>query len=287
MTERQRFAGIGAVLLGSVLSLWLPTGCGKKAPPKPSPAPTPAPAKPAATAVLIGSVRLAPGHELPSYSQDQMERSVLAHIKGGTFPKVCTPPKIKDRQPVELSADGKLIGVMVAASEFSQRPPKHTPRVFEATIKDCRLTPSLIVAEVGDTLHIKNDVEFPFLPGMGSDTFNQTLSQGQSRDVLLETGGVKILTCGFTAPCGRTDVIVVAHPYAAVTDSSGQFRIDDFPADETVRLNAWHPLFSETFISVRVARGETKTVELELTPLPPPAPAPPEDKTKPKPMEPD
>ena len=259
-------------------------GCGKKAPAKPAAAPL---AAPKAAAVLIGSIRMAGGHELPSYTPEQMERSVLAHVKGGTFPEVCTPPRTVDRQPVRLTPDGKLIGVMVAASEFSQHPPAKKLHAYEVTIRDCRLTPSMIVAEIGDTLHIKNEVDFPLLPGLGSDTFSQTLSKGQSRDIVFDTGGVKILMCGFTAPCGRTDVVVMAHPYAAVTNDKGEFRIDDFPADETVRLNAWHPLFSETFITVRVAHGETKTVELELTPVPPPPPPPPVDKSKPKPMQPD
>jgi hypothetical protein len=234
--------------------------------------------------VLVGSVRLASGHELPAYSPEQMERSVLAHVKGGTFPDICTPPKTADRTPVRVTPDGKLIGVMVAASEFSQRTlGRKAARVQEITIKDCRLTPTIVVAQVGDSLHIKNEVKFPFLPGLGTDSFNQALSQGQSRDVTLDTGGVKILMCGFTAPCGRTDIVVLAHPFAAATDAKGEFRIEDFPADETVRLNAWHPLFGETFINVRVASGETKRVELELTPMPPPPPPkPPPDPKAPK-----
>jgi hypothetical protein len=255
----------------------LAAACGKKDASQPVKPPLPA-----APAVVVGSVRLAPGHELPSYEPEQMERSVLAHIKGGTFPEVCTPPRKDDRVPVKLSADGKLVGVMLAASEFSRPAPDAPPRMHDIAIKDCRLTPSMVVARIGDSLHVSNEVDFPLLPGLGSDAFNQTMSKGQSRDILLETGGVKVLMCGFTAPCGRTDVIVMAHPHADVTDAQGEFRIEDFPPDQPVRLNAWHPLFRETFVDVKVQRGETKRVELELTPVPkkppPPPPAPPPDK---------
>ena len=52
--------------------------------------------------------------------------------------------------------------------------------------------------------------------------------------------------------------------------AEGEFRIEDFPADQTVRIYAWHPLFFETFLNVRVERGEEKRVELVLTPKPPP-----------------
>jgi hypothetical protein len=71
-------------------------------------------------AVLIGTVRLE-GGELPTYSPEQMERQVLAHAKGGSLPDVCSPPKLADRTPVSLTADGKLVGVMLAASDAHRR----------------------------------------------------------------------------------------------------------------------------------------------------------------------
>lgn len=226
-------------------------------------------------AVLIGSVRME-GGELPMYTQEQMERQVLAHAKGGTTPDVCSPPKLEDRTPVSLSPDGKLVGVMLAASEFSRRDEPAPPKIIPLTIKDCRLTPKMIVAHIGDTLHISNESPFPLMPGMGAETYNQTLTQGQTRDIVLDSGGAKIVACGFSGQCGRSDVIVLAHSQATVTNAQGEFRFEDFPADETVRLNAWHPLFHETYQEVRVAPGEEKRIELVLTPKPPPKPpAPP------------
>lgn len=222
-------------------------------------------------AVVVGSVRLE-GGELPMYTQEQMERQVLAHAKGGTTPDVCSPPKLEDRTPVSLTPDGKLVGVMLAASEFSRRDDPAPPKVIQLPIKDCRLQPKLVVAHIGDTLHITNESPFPLMPGMGAETYNQTLTQGQSRDIVLDSGGVKIVACGFSGQCGRTDVIVLAHSQATVTNAQGEFRFEDFPADETVRLNAWHPLFFEVYQEVRVSPGEEKRVELVLTPKPPPKP---------------
>jgi hypothetical protein len=218
-------------------------------------------------AVLVGSVRLE-GGELPMYTSEQMERQVLAHAKGGSLPDVCSPPKLEDRTPVSLTPDGKLVGVMLAASEFSRRDEPAPPKVLDITIKDCRLQPKLIVAHVGDALHIANESPFPLMPGMGFETYNQTLTQGQTRDIKLESGGAKIVSCGFSGQCGRTDVIVLAHSHATVTNAQGEFRLENFPADETVRINAWHPLFAETYQEVRVAPGEEKRIELVLTPKP-------------------
>ncbi|HET8937320.1 MAG TPA: hypothetical protein VFN67_27950 [Polyangiales bacterium] len=259
------------VALGLTLSL-AACDCGKKPEKVEQAAPPAAKKKPA---VLIGSVRME-GGELPMYTSEQMERQVLAHAKGGTTPDVCSPPKLEDRTPVSLTPDGKLVGVMLAASEFSRRDEPAPPKTIALAIKDCRLTPKMIVAHIGDTLHISNESPFPLMPGMGAEAYNQTLTQGQTRDIALDSGGAKIIACGFSGQCGRTDVIVLAHTQATVTNAQGEFRFEDFPADETVRLNAWHPLFFETYQEVRVSPGEEKRIELVLTPKPPPKPpAPP------------
>ena len=255
-------------LLWALAWLVLAGGCRKKTP---APAPAPAPVVQKKPAVLVGSVRFE-GDELPMYSPEQMERQVLAHAKGGTTPDACSPPKLADRTPVTLTPDGKLVGVMLAASEFSRRDDPAPPRTLDVVIRDCRLQPKLLVAHVGDIVRITNKSPFPLMPGMGYETYNQTLTDGQSREIKLDTGGVKILACGFSGQCGRTDVVVLAHSQATVTNDKGEFRIEDFPADETVRINAWHPLFFDTYESVRVSPGEEKRIELVLTAKPPPKP---------------
>jgi hypothetical protein len=218
-------------------------------------------------ATLTGFVKLAPGYSLPSYTADDMERKVLQHIHGGTFPEICSPPKIADRTPVTQGPDGKLVGVMVAASQFTKSTPRG-PKVFDVVIKDCRLTPRLVVGQLGDLINLKNEVQFPFMPTYGANAYNETLTPGQSKAMRLDKAGVDDVRCGFTAPCGRTDVVVVRHPVFGVTDDTGMFKIEDFPPDETVQVNAWHPLFQDATLSVKVGRGETKSVEFVLTPLP-------------------
>ncbi len=216
--------------------------------------------------VLIGSVRLAPGQSLPAYPPEAMERKVLTHIERGTFPTVCSPPKQTDRVPVRMTPDGKLIGVMVTASDFSKNP-ERAPEVHEVTIKDCRLTPRFVVGMKGDTLRVRNEVNFPFMPALGATSLIETLMPTQTDDIPLDKQGVSALLCGFTAPCGRTDVVVMLHPLYAVTDEQGNFKIEGFPADETVHVNAWHPLFDAQEQSVRVESGEQKTLDFVIGPL--------------------
>lgn len=226
---------------------------------------TPQQAAPPKPAVLVGRVKLAPGAPLPSYRLQDMERRVLDHTLRGAWPESCTPPKDADRQPVKLTSDGSLAGVMLAASEFSQ-PRRRPVKTHEVTIRDCRLTPALVVAMQGDRLRIKTGNSFPFMPAYGPATKVETLIPGQTRDYDLKDLRVLPVLCGFTAPCGRTDVVVLSHAVSAITDASGKFRIDDFPPSETITINAWHPLFEESHVDLRVEPGETREVELVLTP---------------------
>lgn len=234
---------------------------------------TPQPAAPPKPAVLTGRVKLAPGAPVPSYRLEDTERHVLEHTQRGAWPESCTPPKDADRQPVRVTTDGYLAGVMLAASEFSQ-PRRRPAQTHEVTIRDCRLTPPLVVAMQGDRLRIKTEVMFPFMPVYGPSTKVETLIPGQTRDYDLKDMRVLPVLCGFTAPCGRTDVVVLSHPVSAITDVEGRFRIDDFPASETITLNAWHPLFDESHVDLRVEPGETREVELVLTPRVTPEAAP-------------
>jgi hypothetical protein len=125
-------------------------------------------------------------------------------------------------------------------------------------------------------LRVRSALDYPFMPAYGETPVVRTLIRGQTYDVTLDTPGVSPLLCGFTAPCGRTDVVVMLHPLATVTDDKGNFRIDGFPAGEQVTLSAWHPLFQEARLDLRVEPGETKKVELVLTPNVPHSPAPPQ-----------
>jgi hypothetical protein len=264
----------GLLLLGLLAGVGCGGNCGGKIEPEAAEKPkATAPAAPQ-NGVIEGRVRLAPGYELPAYAQPQMERKVLAHTEHAPLPESCAPPKTTDRQPVKLADDGvSLSGVVVAGSQFSHAQ-KRAPMMHEVLIEDCRLKPSVVVAMKGDMLRVRSALDYPFMPAFGEEPVVRTLIRGQTYDAKLETPGVAPLLCGFTAPCGRTDVITLMHPVAAVTDAKGKFKIDAFPAGESVALSAWHPLFKESRIEVRVEPGETKQVELVLTPNVPQSPAP-------------
>jgi hypothetical protein len=217
-----------------------------------------------------GVVRLADGAALPGYPQNPVQ------VPGrDAIPPECTPPRESDRTPVTQAAEGGgLVGLSIVASgEDDTRWPRATePALHELTIRDCRLTPSLLVTTRGDRVRMSNETDYPFFPELGEGML-QALLRPEPREVRVERGGVRTVQCGFAAPCGRTEVITLYHPVHTVTAESGRFRLE-VPAEQDVRITAWHPLFLETGANVRVGRGETRTLELTIAPADVRAPEP-------------
>jgi hypothetical protein len=61
-------------------------------------------------------------------------------------------------------------------------------------------------------------------------------------------------------PWMSTYVAVMAHPFFAVSDGSGSFRIEGLPAG-TYELEAWHQKLGTGTVSVTVGEGETGAAE--------------------------
>lgn len=233
-------------------------------------APTTAPG----TAVIEGVVRLAPGAELPRFPENPM----VAPRGRPNLPEACTPPQERDREPVKLVEGDRLAGMIVALSEFDN-PVPHEPETHELFIRDCRLEPSLVVATINDRLRLTNETDYPFLPDFGGGVM-QALLHKDSREVELGRVGMRTLTCGFAASCGRADIVTMAHGLRAVTDAEGRFRIENVPANDELKIHAWHQLFQETAETLTLSPGETREVELIVQPAPPPPPPPPVERPK-------
>ncbi len=223
-----------------------------------------------AMGTVEGIVRLAPGAALPSFPQNPM----VSLGPSAPLPSDCAPPSDADRQPVQVAASGGLTNLVIVATGDAEHWPDSTgPRVHQARIENCRLTPRTLVAERGDTIHFENATTFPFFPDLGTG-FSRALIPSDPLDLALDQGGVRTIQCGFANACGRLDVVTLYHPVHAVTDAEGRFRLTNVPAGQEVRVTAWHPLFQEVGIETRVEAGATVSVELTIQPVPSAAPTP-------------
>ena len=207
--------------------------------------------------VIQGLVKLSTGAELPTYPPQRA-------VADRGLPEGCPPRQQGDREPVKRDGEG-LLGVHVTVVNPGQDLPETTPITHEIAIEECRLTPPMIDATRGDELVVKNESSFPFVPVLGRGSFGRAVMQGQSRSFPLEQGGVYPLTCGFSAACGRSDVVVGYHSIHTQTEGGGRFRLEGVPVGSR-ELSAWHPLFRENTRMVEVTEGETIEVTLVLEP---------------------
>lgn len=220
------------------------------------------------TGTIEGIVRLAPGTSLPSYADHPMQNVGAA----APLPSDCPPPNDADRQPVQLGSSGGLTNLVIVATGDRERwPDTAGPRTHPVRIERCRLAPRTLVAERGDTIHFENDSTFPFFPDLGTG-FTRALISTDPLDLVLDQGGVRTIGCGFANACGRVEVVTLYHPVYTVSDGEGRFRMTNVPADQEIRVTAWHPLFQEIGGTARVSAGGTTTLELVITPIAPPAP---------------
>lgn len=250
------FGALGLVACAAALS-----GCQCGPPPEPG-ADAPVARAPTSdgTAVIEGRVVLAEGAELPSTPDNPM----VGGPRRPELPEACTPPRMRDRQPVSMLEDRRLVGVLVGLHEFAATP-EHEPVTHEMVIRDCRLEPRFLVATRGDRLRVTNETDYPFLPDFGGGLM-QVLLHERSREIELTEGDVRTLTCGFAAPCGQAEIVTFYHPLHAITDDEGRFRIERVPAGEELRVSAWHPLFEEASERLTLRPGQTHTIELVLRP---------------------
>ena len=278
---------LGRYLLIGSLSLWLFAGCGscsgQNASEETAPEESveteereeateeaPAPEGPASIgdASLRGVVRLAEGEdEVPAFTPGEIGMG-----SGGTArPEHCPPPRRSDRRPVQMGEGRGLSGILVSISRDQpfETLPAAQPTRRQISIRECRLQPAFIVARMGDALVLKNEDQHPFMPRVRNDPFMQALLPGQERTIQLEAGGRMVdIQCAMTASCGRADLVVLGHPFFALTDEEGRFEIEGLPEGE-YRVHAWHPLFRQVQQTATASGSPSETVlEIQGRPTP-------------------
>lgn len=160
-----------------------------------------------------------------------------------------------------------LISATGPTEAFFRNLGEWAPREIEVSIDECRLTPKMLSATVGDTLVITNHTNGPYLPTAGPSTVYEALLPGQSRRVELTQGGITWVKCGFSLSCLRSDLVILRQPVHTVTGRDGTFEMRNVPADVPVQIHAWHPFFRESTVETRVTQNGSVEVVLTVTPI--------------------
>jgi hypothetical protein len=159
-------------------------------------------------------------------------------------PEVCDPQseKKRDLERLVVGANGGVANTVVFLKDITKGKAMDLPegRQF-LNQKTCRYEPHVLVVPADGTLKLKSsdpvlhtvhmsgasdyNLPFPFA--------NQTVSRTMNREGLVD------LRCNAGHVWMNAEMMVVHHPYYAVTDEDGNFRLTNVPAGE-YEIEAWH-----------------------------------------------
>ena len=133
---------------------------------------------------------------------------------------------------------------------------------FTMDQKSLLFQPHVMVVPVGATVeflnsdHVQHNIFWPSVSGNKKMTHNMgTWPQGQTRSFVFDTPGLVPLLCN-VHPEMAGYIVVAPTPYYAVTDASGEFKIDNV-ADGSYTVTAWHEGYKNQSKPVTAA-GDTK-----------------------------
>lgn len=204
---------------------------------------------------LTGIVKLGPG-PVPE----------VTRILNTTDPEVCGRSHALDDLVVSPENRGIRYVIVALADVPEARIPSFAPGRLILENADCRFTPHASVITVGGTIEAVNrDPVLHTTHFYGSLEANLSLPiQGARSTRTAHRAGLIGVRCdlhGWMQAFIRVD----PHPFHAVTDASGTFRIPDIPAG-TFTVESWHQKLGTERRTVRIEAGKTEHLEVEYSP---------------------
>jgi hypothetical protein len=168
----------------------------------------------------------------------------IAAIPINKDPEVCDPQsqKKRDLERLVVGSNGGVANTVVFLKDISKGKAMDLPEEHQfLNQKSCRYEPHVLLVPADGTLRIKSsdpvlhtvhmsgasdyNLPFPFA--------NQTVSRTMNRS------GVVDMRCNAGHVWMNAEMLVVNHPYYAVTDADGNFKLTNVPAGD-YEIEAWH-----------------------------------------------
>jgi Carboxypeptidase regulatory-like domain len=159
-------------------------------------------------------------------------------------PEICDPQSAKKRDLERLivGAGGGVANAVVFLKNVTKGKAMDLPEARQfLNQRNCRYEPHILLVPKDATVHLRSsdpilhtvhmsgasdyNLPFPFA--------NQTISRTMSREGLVD------LRCNAGHVWMNGEMMVVSHPYYAVTDEDGNFRLTGVPPGE-YEIEAWH-----------------------------------------------
>lgn len=169
-------------------------------------------------------------------------------------------------------SNGKVANVVVWLTDVRQGKPVSNQRRFELTNDNCAWDPQVQAVLTGGALNVVN------YDPLAENVFVTSVATGDTvalapftddgqvipYDKLLRTAGVLEFSVE-SRPMSRAWVVVLDHPYFAITDTHGAFTIDSVPPG-VHHIRAWHPMLGVADGTVTVTANGTATANLQFHP---------------------
>jgi hypothetical protein len=159
-------------------------------------------------------------------------------------PAVCDPDsrKTRDLERLVIGPDGGVANTVVFLSDIAEGKAMDLPEQRRSLDqKQCRYEPHILLVPAGGPISIKSsDATLHTVHMDGAATYNLPfpfVNQTVSR--VMQTPGMVNVRCNGGHAWMNAEVLVVSHPYYAVTDLQGKFELQDVPPGD-YELVAWH-----------------------------------------------
>jgi plastocyanin len=163
-------------------------------------------------------------------------------------------------------ADKAVKNAVVRLTDISKGKPVDTASKPVLDQVKCHFVPHVVIVPVGATLEIKNSD--PITHNIHTFSIdNDPINKAQPKTL-------PVIATKFTAPetikaqCDihkwmNTWIVTAEHPYYALTDDKGQFKLSDVPPG-TYRLEIWHEMLGKVTKEVNVKANADTMVLAEL-----------------------
>lgn len=160
-------------------------------------------------------------------------------------PEVCDPDsqKTRDLERLLINSDGNgVANTVVYLRGITKGKPMDLPEAREElNQRTCRYVPHIMLVPQGKPLKIESsDPVLHTVQMFGASTNNIPFPfQNQFIPVMMNHNGVVELKCNAGHVWMNANVLIVKHPYYAVTDDHGAYKLSDVPPGE-YEIVAWH-----------------------------------------------
>jgi len=159
-------------------------------------------------------------------------------------PQICDPDshKTADLERLEIGPEGGVANTIVYLKNITSGKALELPeqRRHLNQIR-CRYVPHILLVPQNSNLEmVSSDATLHTIHMDGAATFNLPFPfPGRPTSRTMSTTGLVSLRCNGGHVWMNAEMMVVSHPYYAVSDESGRFQLTDVPAG-TYEIVAWH-----------------------------------------------